>query len=65
MTKFKVGDKIECLVKGRGFEEATVMKIYTKQDGKFKGEKMYLFKIPCGTATVPVSAEDNYQIKET
>ena len=60
MPKFKQGDTIEAIERGRGFERAVVMNIYTEQKGKNKGKEMYLLKILCGTATIPVSAEVNY-----
>ncbi len=62
--KFKIGDTIEAIEKGRGFEEATVLNIFTETKGKNKGKEMYLLKIICGKATVPVSAEVNYQLKK-
>ncbi len=63
MSKFKPGDHIEAIDKGRGFEEAIVLGTFTEMSkGKFKGQEMYNLKIPCGTATIPVSAEYNYQI---
>lgn len=62
MPKFKVGQKIVATERGIGFEEATVLGIYTPKVGKFKGREMYLLKILCGTATVPVSVENNYQL---
>ena len=57
--KFKKGDKIEPIAQGLGFENATVTGI-TKQNGK----QYYTLKIMCGTATIPVNAETNYQIKK-
>lgn len=62
--KFKPGDQIETIEYGRGFDKAVVKSIYTEQEGKYKGQQMYLLKIMCGTATVPVSAEDNYRLKQ-
>ena len=62
MSKFKIGDKIKVSEYGRGFEQATVLNIYTEKKGRLKGKEMYLLKIVCGTATIPVSAEDNYEL---
>jgi hypothetical protein len=63
MSKFKPGDRIEAIDKGSGFEEAIVLGTFTEMNkGKFKCQEMYNLKIPCGTATIPVSAEYNYQI---
>ena len=59
--RFKKGDTIEAIERGRGFEKAVVMNIYTEQKGKNKGKEMYLLKIMCGTATMPVCAEENYR----
>ena len=64
MCKFKIGDQIESTEKGRGFEQATVLNIFTKTKGKCKGERMYKLKILCGTATLPISAEVNYRLSK-
>lgn len=64
MAKFQIGDKIKVNEYGRGFDNATVLNIFTEKKGRHKGKEMYLFKILCGTATVPVSAEDNYKLDE-
>ena len=60
--RFKKGDTIEAIEHGRGFEKAVVMNIYTEQKGKNKGKEMYYLKIMCGTATIPIEAEDNYRL---
>ena len=60
--KFKKGDIIVVTEYGRGFEKAVVMGIFTEKKGKNKGKEMYLLKIMCGTATIPVSAEVNYKL---
>lgn len=62
MSKFKRHDVIGTIERGKGFEKATVINIYTAQKGKRKGQEMYLLKIINGTATMPVSAEVNYQL---
>lgn len=62
MCKFKVNDTIETIEHGRGFEKAVVMGIFTEKKGKNKGKEMYLLKIMCGTATIPISAEVNYRL---
>ena len=64
MAKFKIGEIIEPVERGRGFENAEVQNIYTATRGRFKGEKMYLLKVINGTATVPIRAEDNYKLKQ-
>lgn len=62
--KFKVGDVIEPIEKGRGFEQAKVVDIFTCDTGRFRGRKMYLLKIPCGQASVPIESEVYYKICE-
>jgi hypothetical protein len=55
--KFKQGDVITAIYKGRGLEEATVMGVIEKE-----GKQYYSLKIVRGTALLPVVAEDNYKI---
>ena len=62
--KFKVGDKIRPIATGGGFENASVQSIFTEKQGKDKGRKYYKLKILCGTATIPVSAEVNYELND-
>lgn len=62
MSKFNVGDVIEPILKGTGFEDATVLGIVTEKKGAHKGKEMYLLKIINGTATIPCSIESNYQL---
>ena len=62
MPKFKRGQVIEAIENGKGFEEATVLSVFTSQEKKTRGKQMYLLKIINGTATVPVGAEVNYQL---
>lgn len=57
--KFKKGDKITVSEYGMGFEDATVKGVVNEN-----GRKYYVLKIVNGTATVPVSAESNYKLKE-
>lgn len=64
MCKFKIGDHIEAIERGRGFERARVLGTYTSKSKKFKDKKMYLLKIMNGTATMPVSAEVNYRLSK-
>ena len=64
MPKFKRGQVIGTIEVGKGFEEATVLSVFTSQEKKTKGRQMYLLKIMNGTATIPVSAEVNYQLKK-
>lgn len=64
MPKFKIGDYLEPVEIGRGFNNAYVMGIYTSKTGKWKGQEMYLLKIMNGTASIPVSAEVNYKLKK-
>lgn len=64
MSKFKIGDTIGVIEMGKGFEEATVLSVFTSQEKKTKGRQMYLLKIINGTATIPVSAEVNYELKK-
>lgn len=61
-TKFSVGDRIEALFGYPGFEKATILSIFKETKGVHKGKNMYLLKIVNGTATIPVSAEVNYQL---
>lgn len=56
MCKFNKKDIIKCINLGMGFEKATVLDIVT-----INNKKMYLLKIPCGTATIPIGAEVNYK----
>ena len=63
MPKFKEGQIIEPIEKGRGLEQATVLGIYTETEkGRFQGRTMYRLKIPHGIATIPVEAEICYQL---
>ena len=62
MAKFKIGDKIEAVSYGIGFDKATVLGIIISQEKRTKGKKMYYLKIMNGTATVPISAEINYRL---
>lgn len=65
MSKFKPGDHIETIEKGKGFDEAVVLGTFTEtHKGKFKGQEMYNLRIICGTATIPVSAECNYRLSK-
>ena len=57
--KFKKGDVLTVSEYGRGFDKATVTGV-VEQNGK----QYYTLKIMCGTATIPVSAEDNYELFE-
>lgn len=59
--KFKTGDIIEAIEQGTGFEKATVLGTFISEEKRTKGKEMYRLKILCGTATIPVSAEINYQ----
>jgi hypothetical protein len=62
--QFKKGDKIEAKERGMGFEEATVLGTVISKSKKFKGKEMYLLKIMNGTATIPITAEDNYKLSK-
>lgn len=62
MCKFKKGDRITAIDKGRGFEEAIVLNTFISQEKRTRGRQMYLLKIICGTATIPIEAEVNYEI---
>lgn len=62
MCKFKKGDRITAIDKGRGFEEAIVLGTFISQEKRTRGKQMYLLKIICGTATIPIEAEVNYEI---
>ena len=57
--KFKKGDKITVTEFGRGFENVTVKNIIEE-----KGRQYYVLKIINGTATIPISAEVNYELVE-
>lgn len=57
--KFKVGDNIVPIESYQGFENATVIGISER-----KGKKYYTLKIICGKATIPISAEQYYKLKE-
>ena len=62
MCKFKIGDVITPIERGTGFEQATVLGIYTETKGKVKSRKIYKLKVINGTATIPVSVEEIYQL---
>ena len=62
MPKFHKGDRITAIDKARGFDDATVLNTFISEEKRTKGKEMYLLKIMCGTATIPVSAEINYQL---
>ena len=56
--KFDVGDIITSVADYHGFDDAKVL-----GTTEIKGKQYYILKILCGTATIPVSAEDNYKLK--
>ena len=58
--KFKEGDELIPIISGRGFENSIVLKIVEEN-----GKQYYLLKIVNGTATIPISAEENYILKGT
>ena len=60
--RFKKGDTIETIERGRGFEKAVVLDTFISEEKRTKGKEMYLLKIMCGTATIPIGAEVNYQL---
>ena len=62
MSKFKKNDVIEAIEPGKGLERAVVLNVYVAEKGKRKGQEMYYLRIINGTATIPVSAEVNYQL---
>lgn len=55
--KFKVGDKLKVAEYGKGFDDSTVIGV-TENNGR----QYYILKIMCGTATIPISAEVNYEL---
>ena len=57
--KFKQGDELVPIIRGRGFENAKVLGIIEEN-----GKQYYSLKIVNGTATIPISAEENYSLKE-
>ena len=58
--KFKIGDELIPVIRGRGFEKSKVIGFVED-----KGKQCYLLRIVNGTATVPISVEDNYELKES
>ena len=62
MAKFKHGQVIEAIERGRGFGRATVLYTFTSQEKRYKGREMYMLKIMNGTATIPVEAEVCYKV---
>ena len=64
MPKFKVNDVIEPVERGKGFEQARVLGTFIEEGkkSKFKGREMYLLKIPCGKATIPIETEECYKL---
>lgn len=57
--KFKKGDRITAIICGSGFEKATVIGVVEE-----KGRQYYSLKIMNGTATIPLTAENNYKLSE-
>jgi len=57
--RFKKGDRITPVDRGRGFEDAVITKIIKKRKKEY-----YVLKIICGTATIPVGAEINYKLAD-
>jgi uncharacterized protein YvpB len=55
MSKFKIGDYITPIEGYSGFRDA----IITGMDKEY-----YYLKIPCGKATMKISSENNYKIKD-
>lgn len=55
--KFRVGDEIRVKDYVRGFEGGKIIRITTDK-------KYYVLKIINGTATIPVSTENNYDLVE-
>lgn len=56
--RFKKGDEITPIEYYHGFENAKVLGVIKKN-----GKQYYTLKIMNGTATIPASAEVNYQLK--
>lgn len=54
-TKFKVGDTIVPEIPHRGVEEGTVIRI---------DDKNYYLKILCGSAIIPIKAQEYYKLKD-
>ena len=59
---FNIGDKVTPRPDHIGYENATVINIFTQKKGKNKGKQYYVLKIMNGTATIPISAEVNYKL---
>ena len=55
--KFKIRDVISPIDAGRGFEHATVIGFTTERK-----REHYLLKIINGTATIPITSEEIYQL---
>lgn len=55
--KFKKGDHVTVTDFGRGFADAIVTGIVEEN-----GKQYYSLKIMNGTATIPISAEVNYEL---
>ena len=64
MSKFKVGDTITPIIGCCGYEDATVLSVFTEKKGKNKGKEYYVLSILNGTATIPVTAENNYKLRK-
>jgi len=56
MAKFKIGQTIEAVEKGCGFDRATIYMV---------DDRHYYCRIMCGKAKIPITAEDNYRVSES
>lgn len=54
---FNIGDIITPKEYHQGFENARVIRL-----SEINGKQYYTLKILCGTATIPLSAEENYKV---
>lgn len=53
--KFKVGDHIVPIIPHTGIEYGTILGV---------GMNNYHIRIMCGIAIIPISAQDNYELKK-
>lgn len=62
MAKFKPGTRISCINPNHGFSELLIVEVFSKKRRGQEPREYYRCKISNGEVTIPVSAEDNYEL---
>lgn len=62
MALYKPGNRIGCINPNHGFSELLIIEVISKKRRGKEAREYYRCKIPNGEVTIPVSAEDNYQL---